>query len=38
MNHEDKPELRLAGDSFSEALSDEGHAGALGVAQELAEK
>ena len=38
MNHEDRPELRLAGDSFSEALSDEGHAGALGVAQELAEK
>ena len=38
MDHEKQPELRLAGDSFSEALVDEGHAGALGVAQTLAEK
>ena len=38
MDHEKKPELRLAGDSFSQELVDEGHAGALGVAQTLAEK
>ena len=38
MDHEKQPELRLAGDSFSEALSDEGHAGALDVARTLAEK
>ena len=38
MDHEKQPELRLAGDSFSEALSDDGHAGELGVAQTLAEK
>ena len=38
MDHGDKPELRLAGDSFSESLVDEGHADALGVARTLAEK
>ena len=38
MDHEKKPELRLAGDSFSQELVDEGHAGALDVAQTLAEK
>jgi type IV pilus assembly protein PilB len=38
MDHEDKPELRLAGDSFSESLVDEGLAGALDVARTLAEK
>jgi type IV pilus assembly protein PilB len=38
MDHEKKPELRLAGDSFSQELVDEGHAGALGVARTLAEK
>ena len=38
MEHEDQPELRLAGDSFSEELVDEGFAGALDVAQTLAEK
>jgi type IV pilus assembly protein PilB len=38
MDHENKPELRLAGDSFSESLVDEGFAGALGVARTLAEK
>jgi type IV pilus assembly protein PilB len=38
MDHGDNPELRLAGDSFSESLVDEGHADALGVAQTLAEK
>ena len=38
MDHDKKPELRLAGDSFSESLVDEGHADALGVARTLAEK
>ena len=38
MEHGDKPELRLAGDSFSEELVDEGLAGALDVARTLAEK
>jgi len=38
MEHEDKPELRLAGDSFSQELVDEGLAGALDVARTLAEK
>ena len=38
MDHEKKPELRLAGDSFSQELVDEGLAGALDVAQTLAEK
>jgi type IV pilus assembly protein PilB len=38
MDHGDKPELRLAGDSFSESLVDEGFADALGVARTLAEK
>jgi type IV pilus assembly protein PilB len=36
MDHEHKPELRLAGDSFS--LDDEGLAGAQGAARALAEK
>ena len=38
MDPENQPELRLAGDSFSQALVDEGLAGALGVARTLAEK
>ena len=38
MDHENKPELRLAGDSFSQELVDEGLAGALDVARTLAEK
>jgi type IV pilus assembly protein PilB len=38
MDHGDKPELRLAGDSFSESLVDQGLAGALDVARTLAEK
>ena len=38
MDPENKPELRLAGDSFSQELVDEGHAGSQGVAQTLAEK
>ena len=38
MDHEKKPELRLAGDSFSQELVDEGLAGALDVARTLAEK
>ena len=38
MDHENKPELRLAGDSFSQELVDEGFAGALDVARTLAEK
>jgi type IV pilus assembly protein PilB len=38
MEHDDKPELRLAGDSFSQSVVDEGLADALGVARTLAEK
>jgi len=38
MNPEDQPELRLAGDSFSQSVVDEGIADALGVARTLAEK
>jgi type IV pilus assembly protein PilB len=38
MDHEKKPELRLAGDSFSQSLVDEELAGALGAARTLAEK
>ena len=38
MDHDKKPELRLAGDSFSQSVVDEGHADALGVARTLAEK
>jgi type IV pilus assembly protein PilB len=38
MEHDKKPELRLAGDSFSQSVVDEGHADALGVARTLAEK
>jgi type IV pilus assembly protein PilB len=38
MDHEDQPELRLAGDSFSQSLVDEGHAGAQDAARALAEK
>jgi type IV pilus assembly protein PilB len=38
MDHEGKPDLRLAGDSFSQSVVDEGHADALGVARTLAEK
>jgi type IV pilus assembly protein PilB len=38
MDNEKKPELRLAGDSFSQSLVDEGLAGSLGVARTLAEK
>jgi type IV pilus assembly protein PilB len=38
MEHGDQPELRLAGDSFSEELVDEGLADALDVARTLADK
>jgi type IV pilus assembly protein PilB len=38
MDREGKPDLRLAGDSFSQSLVDEGLAGSLGAAQTLAEK
>jgi type IV pilus assembly protein PilB len=38
MEHDNKPELRLAGDSFSQSVVDEGLADALGVARTLAEK
>ena len=38
MEHDNKPELRIAGDSFSQSVVDEGLADALGVARTLAEK
>ena len=38
MDPEHKPELRLAGESFSQELVDEGHAGSLDDARALAEK
>jgi type IV pilus assembly protein PilB len=38
MDREDQPDMRLAGDSFSQSLVDEELAGALGAARTLAEK